>query len=425
MIRLGFKCALVILVLLFSMTFVFADSRCPDYCSNEIHYSSGTYNSRTADCTYLQEVCNNGCDSHGIDCSTIQERTDLTNANDGNNPSRNTDTDPSRNTDTDPPRNTSADSPPRGNDDPPEDSDQQSGDQDIVEGKSFGLKQKLFEEASNVAPVLVETFNAISEMVQGFLQYWPDAKGREFYGSEILIENHNKQDLIDISNDLKKKYGNYSDNVDEELDQYFGDLFTFYLPGEECSIVVDTCPVNKKFGDWEKYVALDSLLPKVIWETESCGLFCQLNAPGECPEGFGACGKYKYKFTPSQELANLGLEPCVFVLKKPPSQGFVLEGEVCASDSYAKTLEEGDGIVTVMSWNCGLLDEPFGEPICYDWANATGQMDKVLSGTLSSLSDCTSYKAEDIDGGFHFFTVKGTYSYLRYTYACRNKGWFG
>ena len=43
---------------------------CPDYCSNGITYSRGTYNSRTGSCDYsYRTTCDNGCDLRGTGCA--------------------------------------------------------------------------------------------------------------------------------------------------------------------------------------------------------------------------------------------------------------------------------------------------------------------------------------------------------------------
>jgi|GEM_PF-7077585 len=292
----------------------------------------------------------------------------------------------------------------------------------------LGPNAKEMKEISAAAPTLVETFNKVKDMLNGLAAYWPDFKGAVHYGSEILVKDNEKRSSMEWESNLREELGySNSDAVSEAMEYYFEDLFTIYLPGDYCSLVVDTCGYDGFFGQYDDYVALDSLPPKTIWQYPGCGLFdwtCNPPQPGECPEGFAHCGKYKYMFTANSELQKQGLNYCAFESYDTPEE-FSYVGETCSSETYAKSLEDGDGELEVLSWECGLWNEKEGEPICSKYENAVGELKLVMPGELNVLSQCRSYKAEDVDGGFHFLAVEGEFSFIRYTYACKNKGFFG
>jgi len=47
-----------------------AERSCPDYCSDRVAYSRGTYNSRTSSCDYAsRSTCGSGCDPRGSTCA--------------------------------------------------------------------------------------------------------------------------------------------------------------------------------------------------------------------------------------------------------------------------------------------------------------------------------------------------------------------
>jgi len=48
-----------------------ADTDCPEYCENSIHYFSGKYNSRTLQCEYENRTCKYGCDREGKKCAEL------------------------------------------------------------------------------------------------------------------------------------------------------------------------------------------------------------------------------------------------------------------------------------------------------------------------------------------------------------------
>jgi hypothetical protein len=416
----------VLLTLLFMSSFALADSRCPDYCARGISYSTGEYNTRTG-CSYETTTCTSACDSNDIACESVTNQTTNTNTNNNlvsNTTLRNQNTEQVQNAAGVTPQNRVSESNPQPSPRPLNPGSRQQTASESRDGTNSGSGALMVQEFLDTGEEISEALNAVSEYVKGFLMFWPDNFKAEYSGSEILYTNTNTKDLLDMENALIAKNGYASEKTEETLAEFFPDLFTFYLPGDTCDIVIDTCPVGDGFGHWEKYVALDSLKPKILWETPFGGMFSQ-NTPGECPTGFASCGEYKYVFTPNEMLAQQGLEKCDFTLKKAPTNMFDLEGEVCGNDNFAKSLEDGDGTEKVYSWNCGLLDDPLGKPICKDWENATGQLETVLPNELNLLSNCKSYKAEDISGGYHFITVRGQHSYLRYTYSCRNKGLFG
>ena len=424
----------VLLTLLFMSAFALADSRCPDYCERGISYSDGEYSTR-AGCDYEATTCTSSCDSSGIACESVTNRTTTQTVTNANQTDTNTNlvsnttlstqnTQQVQNSLGTTPQDRVSESNPQPMPSPLNPENRQPTTNGSRDGTNNGSSALMVQKFMGASEQISETLNTVSEYLKGFLMFWPDNFKAEYSGSEILYENTNTKDLLDMEDALQAKNGYASEKTDETLAEFFPDLFTFYLPGDTCDVVIDTCPVGDNFGHWEKYVALDSLKPKIIWETPYGGMFSQ-NTPGKCPTGFGACGEYTYVFTPNEILAQQGLEKCVFTLKKAPTNAFDLEGEVCGNDNFAKSLEDGDGTEEVKSWNCGLLDDPLGKPICMDWENATGKLETVLPKELNLLSNCKSYKAEEISGGYHFLTVRGQHSYLRYTYSCRNKGLFG
>jgi hypothetical protein len=305
---------------------------------------------------------------------------------------------------------------------------------------SFGKNVSALDNVKAIKSknVVVEAFNAIKSYVKGALIFWPDFTGAEFYGSEVLLENHNRKELLDLKNLEEESTGDLFTDFQEdmEMNEYnamFEDLFTFYLPGGVCDLVVDTCVpfTAPEYSTGTYFVGarpfLDELPATGYWQQKVTGWpFSKTIDTGKCPSGFASCGGYKYLFTPNSELKKQGMPYCEYEFGSPLEGNDPLVGEICGNDKFAKTIEPGDGTTTLLGWECGVINESGGgKPMCCWSQQLDTKLQPVLTSTLSMVNRCKSFKAEDLEGGFHFITLKGNFSYLRYTYACKKKGLFG